>query len=292
MPNTIATMSTTYVPISTGRPAAYRNPSTIPARLGRTALLGRGHRAHEPEQAPSDTAYVAMSKPYVAGRPATAIRIPANAGPTSIPTFMRKLESAASAASSSRSTSRGAIASSAGRWMLSSPRHGCGDDEQHPGSRLAHERVDEQRRGAHHQPRLAQEDDTPPVVRIRERTAEEGGGEDRNQLGGREKPHRQRRARELVHLERDGHEGDHRAEERDRLAGEEQPEVAVTAQRPDVDREQPEPRGARLGDGRRGADPGGFLRVPVVLGHGPTGYGSVPPDQAGRTGPAPTVHGA
>jgi hypothetical protein len=71
------------------------------------------------ESAKSEAANVRQSKPYVAGSPIVAIRTPARAGPPIMPTVPRSESSALAAVSSSRSTSRGIIASSDGRWMPS-----------------------------------------------------------------------------------------------------------------------------------------------------------------------------
>jgi hypothetical protein len=83
---------------------------------------------------------------------------------------------------------------------------------------------------------------------------------------------------DLVRLERERDVGDHRAQERHPLADEEQAEVAVPPERPDVHRGGPQEAAdaARL-DRRAGADPLGLSlpRVEVVSGHGRAGYARV-----------------
>ena len=93
-----------------------------------------------------------------------------------------------------------------------------------------HQREDEQRRvGEQHEPAA--------VVRVGERAAEQRGAEQRDELGEPEQADHQRRAREVVDLERDRDVGDHRARERHGLADVEQPELAVPPERADVDRD-------------------------------------------------------
>ena len=79
-----------------------------------------------------------------------------------------------------------------------------------------------------------------PVVRVGERAAEQRSREQRHDLGQAEQADGERRAGELVDLERQRDGGEHRAGERDPLAGDEQAEVAVPLQRPDVDRDGPQ----------------------------------------------------
>ena len=165
--------------------------------------------------AASETRNVAASIAYVAPRPEVAISTPASAGPTIWPALPRKPSSADAAASSSRGTSRGSIASSGGRWSppaadipaaTTNSSHTCGSSS----SALAtqHQREDEQRRvGEQHEP--------APVVRVGERPAEQRGDEQRDELGEPEQADSERRAREVVDLERDRDVGDHRARERD-----------------------------------------------------------------------------
>ena len=96
--------------------------------------------------------------------------------------------------------------------------------------REQHEREDEQRGvGDQHEPAA--------VVGVGERAAEQRGEEQRHDLRQPDQADQQRRAREVVDLERHRDVRQHRAGERDRLPDEEQAEVAVPPQRADVDGE-------------------------------------------------------
>jgi hypothetical protein len=70
------------------------------------------------------------------------------------------------------------------------------------------------------------------------------------QLDDAEEAKEQRRARELEHLIRDGDVGDRRAEERDSARRDEQAEVAVAPERPDVDDGAGDQPAQPAGDGR------------------------------------------
>jgi hypothetical protein len=75
-------------------------------------------------------------------------------------------------------------------------------------------------------------------VGVGERAADQRGHEQRRQLRDPEQTDHERRARQVVDLERDRDVRDHRARERHRLARVEQPELAVAAQRADVNRQR------------------------------------------------------
>ena len=115
-------------------------------------------------------------------------------------------------------------------------RHPGRDEEQHPDVRLVEQRVGEQHERERQQRRVGEQHEPAPVVRVRQRAADQRGDQQRHQLGEPEQADDERRARQVVDLERDRDVRDHRARERDRLPDEEQPEVAVPAQGPDVER--------------------------------------------------------
>ena len=81
--------------------------------------------------------------------------------------------------------------------------------------------------------------------------------EQRDDLGEPEQADRERRAGELVDLERERDRGEHRARERDALPGDEQAEVAVPPERPDVDRDRAEQAAHGAASSLRGVAPAG-----------------------------------
>ena len=98
-------------------------------------------------------------------------------------------------------------------------------------------RVADQHQREHEQHRVGEQHEPAAVVRVRQGAAEQRGGEQRHELGEPEQADDERRVRQLVDLERDRDERDHRARERDALADEQQPEVAVASERAEVERE-------------------------------------------------------
>ena len=152
-----------------------------------------------------------------------------------MPTVIWNVESAPAAVSSSRSTRRGRSASSAGRCSDHAPAattetakirttDGCVNVEfQASSARHRHQRE------------LGQEHEAAAVDDVGERAPEQPEREHGHELGEAEQADRQRRAGERVDLVRDRDERQHRAQERRQLPEEEQPEVAVAAQRADVD---------------------------------------------------------
>src|SRR5580700_1344508 len=115
MANVSATMSTTYVPMSSGRLAAYRNPSRM-VESPAGGVLSAGGMERIRESATSEKANVAASMPNVNGIPNVAIDNPASAGPAMAAIVPRSEASADTAGSSSVPTSFGVSDSSAGLW--------------------------------------------------------------------------------------------------------------------------------------------------------------------------------
>ena len=175
----------------------------------------------------------------------------------------RKESRALAAISSCRSTSRGR--EGVERWALDAvePGHDRPDDEEHPELRALQRCVEGEDSGAEGEGGLGDLDEAPPVEGVRERSADEGGHEQWAELGEAEEADDERRAGELVRLVRQRDVRDHRAEERDALAEEEQAEVAVPLQRPDVDRRELEGRtdAPRLRHGRGGPEALGLAEV-------------------------------
>jgi hypothetical protein len=99
---------------------------------------------------------------------------------------------------------------------------------------LIEQRVAEQHGHDHRGAQLREHHKQPPVERVRQRPADQRDGEDRHELADPERTDRERRAGQVVHLERQRDEGDHRAEERHELPEEQQPELAA-AQRGEVE---------------------------------------------------------
>ena len=99
---------------------------------------------------------------------------------------------------------------------------------------------------AGHERRFAEQDHGASVPGVGERAADKGEGEDRPKFEHAQRPDQEHAVRELVNLVWKRDRGDHRAEERDKTADEEQAEVSVPAQRRDVDRREvpPPPRRA------------------------------------------------
>jgi hypothetical protein len=93
-----------------------------------------------------------------------------------------------------------------------------------------------------------------PVERIREGPSDEGHPHQRHELDEAQEADHGRRVGQLVGLEGNRNDRDFRAEQREGLAGEEQPVVPVPAQRSDVDRRHGDDasESARLGDRRQG----------------------------------------
>src|SRR5436305_481662 len=90
MPKNIATMSTAYVPMSSGRDRAYRTPS-ITRRMLRRSASGGGGTARITYRQTSPKLHVPTSTTYVSGRPNAAMRTPPIAGPAICPTVPRRL---------------------------------------------------------------------------------------------------------------------------------------------------------------------------------------------------------
>ena len=152
------------------------------------------------------------------------------------PALERSDISAAAPASRSCATVCGTSASSDGRCSDVARRGERADDVQHPHLRAAggmalSSRSSEQIADAD----LGGDDDPPPVEVVGERTAPEAENDDRDDLDETEQAHRDVRAGELLRLERDGDEREHRAEVGDDTRGEQQPEVPRGAQRGRVD---------------------------------------------------------
>ena len=80
-------------------------------------------------------------------------------------------------------------------------------DEQHPHLRLGEQRVGDKHRAE--QRCVGDQDQAAPVVRVGQRAADQRRDEQRRQLREPEQPDDERRASQLVHLERDRDVGDH-----------------------------------------------------------------------------------
>jgi hypothetical protein len=146
-------------------------------------------------------------------------------------------------------------ASSGGRRTAVKPASSRADVED-PEVWIGQRRVDEQRAGHHRGADLGDLHEPPAIERIGQRPADEREHEDRRELGDAEQADGQRRARDLVGLERDRHEGGHRAELRDGLPEDEQAEVAPAAQEAEVDGDRtkrPPPHRRGLGRVRDGS---------------------------------------
>ena len=218
---------------------------------------------------------VATSTPYVAARPIVAISTPAMAGPATMPIVMRNDESAPAAAISLRSTRRGVSASSDGRWSPSSIAMTAASTKMTQSRGSREERVHEQggRRACERE--LGDLHHPAAVDGVGDRASDQGAPQERHELDGAQEADDERRVADLVGLERERDVGDHRAQERDPLADEEQAEVAVPPERPDVHRGHCEqPAGAGRLDRRAGPEPLGLslALVEVVLRHGRAGY--------------------
>ncbi len=101
---------------------------------------------------------------------------------------------------------------------------------------------------------------SPAVDSVGKRAAEKRRHEQRPELREPEQTDDERGAGQPVHLEGQRDVGDHRAEERDSPRGDEQPELAMAAQRPDVDQREPgETANARLRDRRLRPEPSSLM---------------------------------
>ena len=86
------------------------------------------------------------------------------------------------------------------------------------------------------EPSSEHEHQQPPVERVGQRAADQRHAQIGTNSQTPERADRERRAGQVVHLERQRDERDHRAEERDELAEEQQPELAA-AQRGEVEQQ-------------------------------------------------------
>src|SRR6185369_1879958 len=113
-------------------------------------------------------------------------------------------------------------------------RHGAGDRIEDPDGRPGEERGAGERGAAAREPHFRPQDQAAAVDRIREGATHERRDEQGEQLGQAEQAHGQRRARELEHLIRQGHIGDHAAQQRDELRGVQRAVVAVAPEGSEV----------------------------------------------------------
>jgi hypothetical protein len=98
--------------------------------------------------------------------------------------------------------------------------------------------VGEQRARHHRGPDLGDLHEPAAIEGVGQGAANERQGDDGDELRDAEQADGQRRAGQLVRLERHGDEGDHRAGLGDRLAHEQEAEVAPPAQKAEVDGER------------------------------------------------------
>ena len=98
----------------------------------------------------------------------------------------------------------------------------------------------------------------PAVERVRQRAAHQRHGQDRHELADAQRADRERRAGQVVHLERQRDERDHRAEERDELPEEQQPELAA-AQRGEVEEQAAHGRPVQQDGVSSGRSPGRYM---------------------------------
>ena len=124
-----------------------------------------------------------------------------------------------------------------------SPRGG--HHEQQPDLRVGQGRVACQRQAAGHQGRLAEKHHGPAVAGVGQGAADEGEGEDGRELKHAKRPDKEHAVGQLVDLVRKRDRRDHRAEEGDEAADEQETEVAVPAQGRDVHRRQVPPAARR-----------------------------------------------
>ena len=133
--------------------------------------------------------------------------------------------SAATAGISSAGTSRGVIASSDGFCRPLKADISAGGEVEHRDRRLRPRGVRHQRQAAGHQADLGGDHQAPAIHPVRQRAADERRQQQRHQLHDPEHADREAGVRQRVHLPRQRHVGDHRAEEGHRLGGVEQAEV-------------------------------------------------------------------
>ena len=147
------------------------------------------------------------------------------------------------------------------------PGDRTGGHEQDPHVGVGEGGVGQERPRAQPQGRLAGQHQPAAVDGVGQGAAQEGRREEAGQLGGAQGADREGGAGEPERLVGNGHEGDHRAEERHRPAGHQEPEVAMPAQRPEVHGQGPPPRAALLSCRRRGGGLGWGRRQPLVWLH-------------------------
>jgi hypothetical protein len=234
MPKNMATMSTTYVPISSGFERAKARPSRTPRKLGRCAPIGGGE-ARINVRATSDAAKLTASTAECGGQADGHDEHPANGW---------------SEEHAERAAQRVQCAGGSEIVALHKPRHqriqrralqggeaslcAC-QDKDRPQERLRQQRVEEEQCGEDCEGNLCREHHGSTVSSIRQRAADHRQCEHGDELGHAEKSNQQWRVRELVDLVRHRDVGDLTAQKRDELAPEEQSKVTVP-QRRNVDR--------------------------------------------------------
>ena len=107
------------------------------------------------------------------------------------------------------------------------------------------ERGEGERTAAQAEADLRREHHPAAVHGVRESAADEGGQQQRHQLGETQQPHLQRGMGELEHLIGKGHVRHHRAQKGDELGGVQRPEVAVAPEGSQVHDSSDDSTGAR-----------------------------------------------
>ena len=123
-------------------------------------------------------------------------------------------------------------------------------DVQGPDARVREARVGREAERHDGQRDLGDEEQPAAVDRVRDRSADDRQGQEREELTEREEPDLKGRVREVVELNRGRNRRDLAAEGRDRLTNEEPAERRVALERADVDGQAPQPS--------RRSDLGGF----------------------------------
>jgi hypothetical protein len=117
--------------------------------------------------------------------------------------------------------------------------------EEGPDARVREQRVDEQPHRDEREGDIREEQEPPPVDRVRDRARVERHRQDRNEPGDRQQPDDERRVCQLVDLKRDRDRRDLTADRRDAGSEPEPAEVLRRPERRQVDREAGQPAGVR-----------------------------------------------
>ena len=246
IPKSIATMSTAYVPMSSGRRAGVAGALDDAAPARGLRLGRRRDGAHHPERDERDDEGRHVDA-VGGGEADRGDEDAGDGGPGDHPDrHAKRRERAGGGHLVALDEARGERLERRALEPVEH-RHDGGEHEDHPEPRLRRSAFTTRAADA-----PANASSVICIIRRRStasamRAADQRAPQERHELDGAQEADDERRVADLVGLERERDVGDHRAQERDALADEEQPEVAVPPKRPDVHRGPVSSRRAPVG---------------------------------------------